>query len=53
MPVINCYNEDENCDNCGNPPVEFVICEDDNNIEKLCVECFSVRIAPKNQIGEL
>jgi hypothetical protein len=44
MPIIKkCYNENEKCDCCGNYPVQFILSTDSDDIEKLCLECFSLK----------
>jgi hypothetical protein len=49
MPIINCYNENEECDNCGVPPVQFILTTDSDDIEKLCLECFSSKYTKPNE----
>jgi len=43
--IINCWNENEKCDDCGNSPVQFIVdnIDDPDKIERFCVECFSKR----------
>ena len=50
LPIVNVYNENEKCDNCGNPPVEFIVTLDDNeSVEKLCAWCFMAKIKPTKE----
>jgi len=41
--IINCWNENEKCDDCGTSPVQFIEFDnfDDEKTKRYCIECFS------------
>jgi len=49
--IINCWNEDEQCDDCGNSPVQFIEFDNfDDKVKRYCVECFAK--IQKNEIED-
>jgi hypothetical protein len=48
--TIECYNENESCEECGNKPVRF-LCSDNltgKKVIKLCYSCFKKKSINEN-----
>jgi hypothetical protein len=44
VPIVSVYNEDQKCDCCGQPPVQFIQTMDDSDeVKSLCETCFSMK----------